>query len=67
MENNKIVPTCLICHQVPQDGFRAGIFIRKKFICNACEKQLIENALQDGSNIEKMRPLGKIICREAWQ
>jgi len=68
MENHKIVPVCLICHQVPRGGIRAGIFIKGKFICDTCEKQLIEADKENDlpkDFLKNLRPLGLVICREA--
>ncbi|MCL2817434.1 MAG: sigma factor G inhibitor Gin [Clostridiales bacterium] len=36
----KILPVCIICKQVPAAGIGGGIFIRKKFLCLDCEKEI---------------------------
>ena len=36
----KILPVCIVCKKVPADGIGGGIFIRKKFLCLDCEKEI---------------------------
>jgi hypothetical protein len=36
-----LLPRCHICSQVPAEGFRSGIRIKKAFICKQCETDII--------------------------
>ncbi|PKM77479.1 MAG: hypothetical protein CVU90_06425 [Firmicutes bacterium HGW-Firmicutes-15] len=35
-----ILPRCRICSQVPKEGIRGGIKLRKAFICTQCEQEI---------------------------
>lgn len=37
----KVLPICYLCNKVPQGGIRSGFFLKGIFICNECEKKLI--------------------------
>jgi len=41
-----VLPRCHFCGQVPERGIRGGIRIRKVFICERCESQIV--SLQAG-------------------
>ena len=36
----KILPVCIVCKKVPEEGIGDGIFIRRKFLCLDCEKDI---------------------------
>jgi len=36
-----ILPRCGICNQVPEEGIRGGLIIKKAFICNKCQNKMI--------------------------
>ncbi len=35
-----ILPRCRICNQVPKEGIRGGIKLKKAFICTHCEQEI---------------------------
>ncbi len=35
-----LLPRCHICNQVPKEGIRGGIRVKKAFICNRCEQAI---------------------------
>lgn len=43
-----LLPRCSFCSQVPKDGIRGGMMIRKAFICYACEQEIVN--LEVGSH-----------------
>ena len=36
-----LLPRCQICNQVPAQGIKGGIKIKRAFLCNKCEQELI--------------------------
>jgi hypothetical protein len=36
-----ILPRCHLCGEVPEKGLRGGIKIKKIFICERCETQIV--------------------------
>lgn len=36
-----LLPRCYMCNQVPENGIRGGIRIKRAFICNKCEEKLM--------------------------
>jgi len=52
-----LLPCCAICEQVPPEGIKGGIKIRRGFICSDCEKTIIGI---DASSREYNRILLKI-------
>lgn len=41
MQQENIVPKCLICQEIPAGGMRDGIYLRGHFICSHCERELL--------------------------
>lgn len=37
----KLLPVCSICQQVPTAGIRGGMKIKKSFICQSCETEIV--------------------------
>ena len=35
-----LLPRCTICNQVPKEGIRGGIKLKKAFICTQCEQEI---------------------------
>jgi hypothetical protein len=35
-----LLPRCQICNQVPKDGIRGGIRVKRSFICTRCEQDI---------------------------
>jgi superfamily II helicase len=35
-----ILPRCTICNQIPKEGIRGGIKLKKAFICTRCEQDI---------------------------
>lgn len=52
-----LLPRCILCEQVPNDGIRGGIRVKRAFICTKCEQQLIQS---DVSSIDYQKILEKI-------
>mgnify|MGYP000894033453 CR=1 FL=1 len=44
-----LLPRCYFCGQVPDEGIRGGVIIKKAFICRQCETQIVD--LQIGSPV----------------
>lgn len=42
-KSHKVLPVCYLCSKVPEDGIRGGFFLKGIFICNECEKELINS------------------------
>lgn len=42
-KDRKVLPVCYLCNTVPEDGIRSGFFLKGIFICNDCEKSLINS------------------------
>lgn len=42
-KEHNILPVCFLCHQVPQEGIRSGFFLKGIFICNDCERDLVNS------------------------
>jgi len=38
-----VLPRCSVCEQVPPDGLRDGIRLKKAFICSRCEKLIVHS------------------------
>ncbi|NLN87799.1 MAG: inhibitor of sigma-G Gin [Syntrophomonadaceae bacterium] len=38
-----VLPRCSLCDQVPQEGIRDGIRLKKAFICSGCEKLIVQS------------------------
>lgn len=41
LNDRKVLPICYLCNKVPPGGLRSGFFLKGIFICNECEKELI--------------------------
>lgn len=42
-----LLPRCYFCSEVPPEGIRGGIKLKKAFICRRCEKEIV--SLQVGA------------------
>lgn len=42
-EGGVLLPRCILCEQVPPDGIRGVVKIKKFFICASCEQQLVRS------------------------
>jgi len=40
VQSGLLLPRCRICNQVPREGIRGGIRLKKAFICTKCEQEL---------------------------
>ncbi|MBZ4654554.1 MAG: Inhibitor of sigma-G Gin [Peptococcaceae bacterium] len=38
---HKVLPVCYLCNKVPKEGIKSGFFLKGIFICEECEKELI--------------------------
>ncbi|MDD2372888.1 MAG: sigma factor G inhibitor Gin [Syntrophomonadaceae bacterium] len=47
-----LLPRCHLCGEVPENGIRGGIRIRKTFICEKCESHIV--SLQAGGSKYQM-------------
>ena len=36
-----LLPRCYICGEVPEEGIRGGIKLKRAFICTRCEQDII--------------------------
>ena len=45
--SGKLLPICIICEQVPQDGIMGGVVINGNFICAKCEDELMSITTDD--------------------
>lgn len=36
-----LLPRCALCEQVPEGGIRCGVKVKKAFICDACQAELL--------------------------
>lgn|GEM_PF-1507344 len=43
-----LLPRCYLCGNVPKGGIRGGVKIKKAFICEQCEQQIV--SLQAGTS-----------------
>lgn len=61
----KVLPICILCNTVPEEGIRSGFFLKGIFICSCCENELINSRPE---NTEKYREaitkLRKILIKE---
>ena len=60
----KILPVCIVCKKVPAGGIGGGIFIRRRFLCLDCEKE-IAALCYDGEKYAKMVGGMRLIWRKA--
>lgn len=37
----ELLPRCYFCGEVPAEGIRGGIKVKKAFICMKCEKEIV--------------------------
>lgn len=40
-EADSLLPHCVVCGKVPPKGIMGGIFVRRQFICDCCEKEIV--------------------------
>jgi hypothetical protein len=45
--SGKLLPICIICEQVPQDGIVGGVVVNGNFICAKCEDELLSITTDD--------------------
>lgn len=38
---SSVLPRCIICGKVPENGIMGGIFVKRHFICECCEKNIV--------------------------
>ncbi len=43
-----LLPCCCFCRQVPEEGICGGIKLKKGFLCNRCEREII--SVEPGSS-----------------
>ncbi|MBO8169896.1 MAG: sigma factor G inhibitor Gin [Thermoanaerobacteraceae bacterium] len=44
----KLLPVCLVCKKTPDQGIGEGLFINNQFICELCEREIVN--LTSGSD-----------------
>ncbi|MDD4146761.1 MAG: sigma factor G inhibitor Gin [Clostridia bacterium] len=58
-ESGKVLPVCLLCNLVPEEGLCSGFFLKGVFICSRCEDDLIscnaDNSEKYTAAMEKLR------------
>ncbi len=42
-----VLPVCLICEQTPPDGIAGGILVSGRFLCAACEDEIVHIRVGD--------------------
>ncbi|HHW39718.1 MAG TPA: hypothetical protein GXX19_00945 [Syntrophomonadaceae bacterium] len=42
-----VLPVCLICEQTPPDGIAGGILVSGRFLCAACEDEIVHTRVGD--------------------
>ncbi|MGI6452666.1 MAG: sigma factor G inhibitor Gin [Syntrophomonadaceae bacterium] len=57
---DNVVPRCSFCHQVPEKGIRGGWKLRKIFVCQECEKKIINSEIGSPYYREVMGNLARI-------
>jgi hypothetical protein len=54
------LPQCFLCGRIPKKGYREGIVINNCFICESCEKKIVNITNKDKYYYEVAAKLKKI-------
>ncbi|NLJ99840.1 MAG: hypothetical protein GX318_01205 [Clostridia bacterium] len=62
MDNGKdnLLPKCIACESTPPGGINDGILICRKFLCTACEEDIIKTPIEDSNYLRHRECLKKM-------
>lgn len=56
-----LLPVCALCEEVPARGIRGGYMLNKSFICNDCEKRILDTPIGTAQYQEILALIKRII------
>ncbi len=61
-----LLPVCLVCHRTPDRGIRDGLVLGGKFICYACEQEIVSlrgDELTYGRVIDRLKEVWRTLLK----